>query len=162
MLSKYASSHWHPQLYIENAIGDLKEQIGYSAKRSEEDNQVYVNERREIKGLFWEKLELQHFPSDIQDLSISVTSMLYDDKVLLILDPDNISGVNREVFIDQQEWYLYKHVDSEERSVAEFILRSDEDEDERDIGSTVEDRKRPVLTVTCHAGLYLQLKKILS
>ncbi len=32
-LLKYAESHWHPQLFIENAIGDLKEQIRYSAKK---------------------------------------------------------------------------------------------------------------------------------
>jgi hypothetical protein len=26
-LPRYSDSHWHPQLYIENALGDLKEQI---------------------------------------------------------------------------------------------------------------------------------------
>ncbi|CAF1516119.1 unnamed protein product, partial [Adineta steineri] len=26
------------------------------------------------KGVFWEKLELQHFPTDVQDLSISIGS----------------------------------------------------------------------------------------
>ncbi len=72
LLDKYAESHWHPQLYIENALGDLKEQIKYSVKLSKEDNKIYICEHRDIKGLFWEKLELQHFPCDVQDLSISV------------------------------------------------------------------------------------------
>jgi hypothetical protein len=131
----------------------LKEQIRYTAKRSNDDNAFYVCEHRDIKGLFWEKLELQHFPCDVQDLSISVASTLYDDKVLLTADPNLLSGVNRESFVDQQEWSLYKHVDTEERYVTEFLGRDfDEDDDEP---NSKEDRKRSILTVTCHAGLYL-------
>ena len=63
-LKKYGETHWHPQLFIENAIGDLKEQITYSARRSA-DQLVYICEHREIKALLWEKLELYHFPSDV-------------------------------------------------------------------------------------------------
>jgi hypothetical protein len=153
--NKYAESNWHPQLYIENALGDLKEQIRYSARKSKRDNEIYVCEHRDIKGLFWEKLELHHFPADVQDLSISVGSMLYNDKVLLTADPYLLSGVNREAFVDQQEWTLYKHVDYEQRFVTEFLLQEDEDEDELYGGNYSEDRKRPILTVTCHACSYL-------
>src|SRR5690242_17031612 len=39
-LLKYAESNWHPQLYIENALGDLKEQIRYSAKLSKKDDEI--------------------------------------------------------------------------------------------------------------------------
>ena len=55
-------------------IGDLKEQIRYSAKinsKETNDNIKSVNIVI-VKGLFWEKLELQHFPSDVQELSISI------------------------------------------------------------------------------------------
>jgi hypothetical protein len=153
VLQKYANTHWHPQLYVENALGELKEQITYRVSKSGIDNNIYVCEQRDIKGLFWEKLELQHFPSDVQDLSISIASMLYDDKVLLTADPNLLSGINRESFVDQQEWSLYKHVDTEERYVTEFLGRDfDEDDDEP---NSKEDRKRSILTVTCHAGLYL-------
>ncbi len=155
-LLKYAESHWHPQLYIENALGDLKEQIRYSAKRSKDGNEFYVCEHRDVKGLFWEKLELHHFPSDVQDLSISVASMLYNDKVVLYPDPHHQSGVNREAFVDQQEWSLYQHVDTEQRYVKEFLLQdSDKDDDDtRENTDNIEDRKRSIITVTCHAGLY--------
>ena len=34
--------------------------------------------------------------------------MLYDDKVILVADPLLSSGVNRETFLDQQEWSLYQ------------------------------------------------------
>jgi hypothetical protein len=118
----------------------LKEQIRYTAKRSNDDNAFYVCEHRDIKDLFWEKLELQHFPCDVQDLSISIASMLYDDKVLLTADPNLLSGVNREAFVDQQEWSLYEHVDAERRYVTEFLLIDDEDHGEESDETTSEGR----------------------
>ena len=161
-LDKYAESHWHPQLYIENGLGDLKEQLKYTAKLNRDDNRIYICEHRIIKGLFWEKLELHHFPSDVQDLSISVTSMLFDDKVLLLADPYGLSGVNREAFVDQQEWSLYEHVDTEQRFVKDFVFRTGDDGGDEIDGAENwhsrargEDRKRSVLTVTCHAGEYV-------
>ena len=116
--------------------------------------QIYICEHRDVKGVFWEKLELEHFPSDVQDLSISIGSMLYDDKVILINDPHQLSGVNREAFVDQQEWSLYEHVDAQQRFAKEFLSRGgiDEEEEEGEEGSESEERKRSVLTVTCHAG----------
>ncbi|CAF1123039.1 unnamed protein product [Adineta ricciae] len=155
ILEKYSDSHWHPQLFIENSLGDLKEQIKYSAKRNTHDNHIYVCEHRIIKGLFWEKLELHHFPNDVQDLSISVTSMLYQDKVMLHPDPYNLSGVNREAFVDQQEWSLYEHVDAEERFVKDFLFltdANDDDEQQMKYQMNKEEPKRSTLTVTCHAA----------
>ena len=156
-LVNYQQNHWHPQLYIENAVGDLKEQIRYTAKRSKEDNEFYVCEHRDVKGLFWEKLELYHFPADVQDLSISIASMFYNDRVALQADPHYMSGVNREAFSDQQEWSLYPHVDTEQRYVKEFLFqkRQKNDDDEEDDENTIntEDRHRPIVTVTCHAGM---------
>jgi len=169
---KYSESNWHPQLYIENALGDLKEQIRYSAKKSKIDNQIYICEHRDIKGLFWEKLELQHFPSDVQDLSISIASILYNDKVLLIADPYHSSGINREAFVDQQEWSLYEHVDTQQRYIKEFLFQGedeeeeeeeeeeDNDEDDAPSAFTNKERNRSILTVTCHAGLFLFKIKI--
>jgi hypothetical protein len=153
-LVKYAESNWHPHLYIENGLGELKEQIKYSGRINQDDNKIYICEHRDIKGLFWEKLELYHFPSDVQDLSISVASMLYDDKVLLVVDPYRLSGINREAFVDQQEWSLYEHVDSEQRFIKDFFFRTgDEEEDDDRQKTNKEDRQRSIVTVTCHAGL---------
>ncbi len=149
-LIRYTESQWHPQLYIENALGDLKEQIRYSAKKSKIDSQIYICEHRDIKGLFWEKLELQHFPCDVQDLSISIASMLYDDKVILIADPYHLSGINREAFIDQQEWSLYEHVDTQQRFIKEFLFQN-KDEEQTKLNLN-DERKRSFLTISCHAG----------
>jgi len=163
-LIKYSELNWHPELYVENALGELKEQIRYSAKKSRIDHQIYICEHRDIKGLFWEKLELQHFPSDVQDLSISIASSLYDDRVVLLSDTHRTSGVNREAFVDQQEWSLYEHVDTQQRYIKEFLFRSgfDEEEeeqqhefDESSSSFTNKERRRSVLTVTCHAGLFV-------
>lgn len=160
---KYSETHWHPHLYIENGLGDLKEQIRYSAKRSKQDNQIYICEHRDVKGFFWEKLELQYFPTDVQDLSISIASMLYNDRVLLITDSCRLSGVNREAFVDQQEWKLYQHVDSQQRYVNEFLGinndnnqddDADTDDDEQSVVNNKQ-RKRSILTVTCHVGSYI-------
>ena len=81
--------------------------------------------------------------------------MFYDDKVILQADPHYLSGVNREAFVDQQEWSLYQHVDAEQRYVKEFLFQGDEKDDEEDGESTSnsEDRERSIITVTCHAGL---------
>jgi len=148
-LNKYAEYHWHPQLFIENALGDLNEQITYTVKRSN-DQLFYICEHRQIKGLFWEKLELYHFPSDVQELSISFGSTLYDDKVILIADPFRLSAINREAFVDQQEWSLYEHVITEQRFMKEFLMQ-EENEDDRQ-SNMEEGRKRSFLVVSCHAG----------
>ncbi|CAF4338015.1 unnamed protein product, partial [Rotaria sordida] len=101
-------------------------------------------------GYFWEKLELHHFPSDIQELTISVGSTLYDDKVILMPDPYYRSGINREAFIDQQEWSLYEHINAKQRFVEEFFSNISGDENiEMDSN---EGRKRSFVSVSCHAG----------
>lgn len=150
----YADNYWHPHLFIENAVGDLKEQISYSAKQ-QADQQIYVYEHRRINGLFWENLNLHHFPTDIQNLSISIGSMLYNDEVVLIADPYHPSSVNREPFTSQQEWLLYEHVDFEQRYVKEFLSQRDIEEDMS--LSNGNNRKRSFLTFSCHSGISFKI-----
>ena len=100
--------------------------------------------------MLWEKLELYHFPSDVQELSISVGSTFYNDRVILVADPVRLSSINREAFIDQQEWFLYEHVETEQRFVKEFLI-NDEIDDEVQT-SFQEERKRSFLVISCHAG----------
>ncbi|CAF1482483.1 unnamed protein product [Adineta steineri] len=161
-LEKYSQFHWHPQLYIENGLGDLKEQIKYSAKLNKENHTIDICEHRDIKGFFWEKLELQHFPSDIQGLSVSITSMFFIDKVILIADPNHFSGINREAFVDQQEWSLYEHIDTKQRFIYDFLFQTNDHDDDNDNRNNdnpelinicnTDNRQRSVLAVTCHAA----------
>ncbi|CAF3293206.1 unnamed protein product [Rotaria socialis] len=156
-------SRWSVELenLLPNLSSDEQQRLIYSATISRTDNKIYICEHRNIKGSFWEKLELYHFPSDVQELSISVGSMLYDDKVLLIVDPYYLSGINREVFIDQQEWSLFEHVDTKQRYLKEFLFQGGVEEynDEDDYGNTDnnnnnnnKDRNRSIFTVTCYAA----------
>ena len=56
---------WNPKLYIENSLGDPKEQIRYQVLYNDK-GEAYVSEKRVIKGTFMENLELDDFPFDVQ------------------------------------------------------------------------------------------------
>jgi hypothetical protein len=62
---------WDPQLYIDNAIGDVKEKdvkyrIGKYFDDIKQDWFLEVHMIKRIQGTFFEKLELYHFPFDVQ------------------------------------------------------------------------------------------------
>jgi len=52
--------HWEPELFIENAVGNLKQEIKYRVEKR--GNRTMIFETRTIKGIFWERLELWDFP----------------------------------------------------------------------------------------------------
>jgi hypothetical protein len=70
-----SATHWSPQLFIENAIGQIGEQDRWFtmkkilAKSDQSSSAPFVNvnicEHRRIKGVFWEKLELKHVNIDL-------------------------------------------------------------------------------------------------
>ena len=125
-LDKYDHKDWHLKLFFENAVKDLKQDTTRSAKKISED-QVCICEHRDIDGKFWENLKLKYFPSDVQKLTISIGSMLYNDEVILIQDPFYHSGVNRRRSESRKDWSLYEHVDVDAFFPAEYF-NSDDDE----------------------------------
>ena len=54
------NKHWNPQLYIENALQLTKEQINYEIERKG-DGTLWIIEKRNVKGIFWERLEYDIF-----------------------------------------------------------------------------------------------------
>jgi hypothetical protein len=64
------SIHWSPQLFIENAIAQIGDQDKWftikkvNSELTQPSSPLYVNidicEHRRMKGIFWEKLELNH------------------------------------------------------------------------------------------------------
>ncbi len=56
---------WNPLVYIENILTESKDQHWMSA-RAEDDGQVMVTERRRLRAIFLETLELNDFPLDVQ------------------------------------------------------------------------------------------------
>ena len=57
--------YWNPRIYVENNLGEPKENVwstlSYNAK-----GEATIYERRRIKGCFLENLELDEFPFDTQ------------------------------------------------------------------------------------------------
>ncbi|CAF1064987.1 unnamed protein product, partial [Didymodactylos carnosus] len=147
--------HWTPELFIENAIGQIGEQAKwFTIKKLDQPLtcalatisttlNIEICEHRRINGVFWEKLELNHFPADVQDLTISLTTHHYVEHVILKEDENLSSGVNREAFVDQQEWILYEHVATDRREIKEEYSLEEE---------SLEQRKHPVFSVTCRAA----------
>uniref|UniRef100_A0A1I8JL89 Cadherin domain-containing protein n=1 Tax=Macrostomum lignano TaxID=282301 RepID=A0A1I8JL89_9PLAT len=131
------SKSWTPKLYIENTIGEGKEQV-YQMISFNEVGHAFLFEKRRVSGVFLENLELNHFPFDVQDLTITVASNLSSAEIRLVNDPDEPHRINKQSFVDEQEWFLYKHIDTEQRELAcEYADQS----------ST-----RPALSVKCRAA----------
>ena len=53
-------NHWEPEIFVSNAMGNLKTEVKYRIEKIDTKTRVY--EMRQIKGFFWEKLELGDFP----------------------------------------------------------------------------------------------------
>ena len=71
---------WSPNIFVENAIGDLKEEIRHKLEIVEKSSNgngeltynynnltVKVCEMRKVRGIFYERLELYDFPMDLQE-----------------------------------------------------------------------------------------------
>ena len=59
--------NWNPKLYIENSVYDKFDQkIEYEIKHAVGNNKTLIIETRLIHGVFWERMELNDFPFDIQ------------------------------------------------------------------------------------------------
>jgi len=61
--------NWTPQLFIENAIGQITEEKWFTIKKNIQENlgalsppivNLHLCEHHRVKGVFWEKLELNH------------------------------------------------------------------------------------------------------
>ena len=147
-LSKdFTENNWHPQLFLLNVAKDSREEIKYSIKKY--PSRIQIREFRDVHGSFHSKFDLHHFPTDIQELSVSIGSALFDREVTLEVDPDRASGINREAFVDQQEWTLYDHIQTRTTFIRGFLFQNDDDQE---LDTPGHERKRSILTISCHAG----------
>ena len=144
----YSETNWHPQLFLLNIGKDGKEEIKYSMKKH--GSQLQIREFRDVHGNFHSKFDLHHFPTDIQELSVSIGSALFDSEVTLEADPNRASGINREAFIDQQEWKLYDHIETRTKFIKGFLFQNDDD---NELDTPGHERKRSIITIACHAGI---------
>lgn len=100
---------WNPNLYIKNALGDVKEEVICELVDSSDkpirnihqttDDIIYVFELRKVIGTFWETLELNSFPVDVQQLSLQIVTRCSIDECVLVENRFHPSIANREAFL---------------------------------------------------------------
>jgi hypothetical protein len=56
---------WNPLLYIDNVLSETKEATWLAATVNHK-GEAYILERRRVRGVFMENLELNDFPLDVQ------------------------------------------------------------------------------------------------
>jgi hypothetical protein len=83
-----------------------------------------------------------------QDLTVTLISELPDTEVVLEADPKQLSTINTEMFVDEQEWRLYDAVETIKDRIVKFYQLD-----------TVDNRSHSVLSCRTHAsrrpGFYL-------
>lgn len=114
------NKYWNPKIYVENSLNDPKQTVYYKVKKELIDTNVGQNELnssqsktftkfwlyeyRKIKGHFFEKLDLQYFPLDVQGLSIIVTTFKSNKEVSLIHNTKKSSIINNNLTVDKNIW----------------------------------------------------------
>ena len=104
--------HWIPQLYIDNSLNDVKEDVEYKVVYEKKFRRFMIYEIRKLKGLFWEHLELERFPLDIQSLNITLTTKTPGDIVNLILLDKPVRQLDDQIRnnLDKSLWELQNTV----------------------------------------------------
>ncbi|CAH8490440.1 unnamed protein product [Schistosoma rodhaini] len=128
---------WNPLILIDNILSESKEQHWIITERNEND-EIFIVERRRLRGVFLETLELNDFPLDVQDLTITLTSERPESEVELIPDKYEPCRINLQTLVDQQEWRLHEHIEVTRRSATQEYTNSSQ--------------SHPCISVTCRAA----------
>ena len=131
------SYYWNPNLYVENAQSQTKEKV-WSTAVLDEIGECYIIERRRMKGVFAETLELNDFPFDCQDLTVTITTERSEKELELVPDLKEDSAVNLTQFVEQQEWTIHQYIETN------IALRFNE--------YSYSKQKHPVFAVTSRAS----------
>jgi hypothetical protein len=112
------------QIVIHQSKSDLNKSDCICTKMCDLDERqqkpgCLVIERRRINGMFWQLLDLKDFPSDVQNLTLTISTSKHSSEISLLHSREKYSSVNVNCFLDHQEWHLYKHV-----RVKEFLRES--------------------------------------
>jgi hypothetical protein len=110
----------------EISSNDLNNNNNTHKNNSTKTTTFWMYEYRKMKGYFFEKLELNFFPFDIQDLSIIITTFKQNRELRLVQNRDKHSLVNSKITVDRHIWHIYHHVDVK----LEYENNSDDDEND--------------------------------
>ncbi|KAK6185720.1 hypothetical protein SNE40_007893 [Patella caerulea] len=118
------ANYWIPKLSIMNTDGELEWNRRSFTVQLKEPGYTYpiVLLLWRFKGKFRENLELEHFPFDVQDLTVQVTTERSSSEVELIEDQHSLCTVNIKTFQDAQEWSIYEHVETfRDQTTQEYV-----------------------------------------
>ncbi|ELT89942.1 hypothetical protein CAPTEDRAFT_186471 [Capitella teleta] len=90
--------YWSSKLNVDNLLADTSD-VTWKQIRWSDEGEATVYEKRRIKGTFLENMELNEFPFDYQDLSVTVISGLSENEIALENDDIEISNINIQFFI---------------------------------------------------------------
>ncbi|KXJ08495.1 ligand-gated ion channel 50 [Exaiptasia diaphana] len=103
------SQEWHPRIVFFNALViDKMEKRRFIEE--DEDDIPYAYETFRIFGTFRENLELDHFPLDYQELTITLMSDWTDKMVKFQKDMKRKDWIRPETFTAVQQWNLQRFV----------------------------------------------------
>ncbi|XP_052796254.1 uncharacterized protein LOC128228793 [Mya arenaria] len=114
--------YWTPQLVLQNIFEDPKEKVWHEV-RLKGRGEAYIYEMRRIKGKFFEKMELNTFPFDVQSISLVLSSELTNNKLEIVEDMDEVSCIYVDCFSDSQEWELHNFVELEPLEISAQYTR---------------------------------------
>ena len=107
-------SMWDPSYYFMNAVNIEDHELNKSI-RSGNPPQVILECR--IIGTFKEVLEINKFPFDYQDLSLTLTSNCHADELTFVKDQEVEDNIYTEYFYPKQEWDLRPHVMTKQQTL---------------------------------------------
>jgi len=109
---------WRPELFIENSLSNVKEEISLKCVYADDTKQtIMVSEIRKVSGLFHECLELESFPMDIQNLSIRIATRKSGKKVNFILMQPTLTQVTISSTLDKSMWHIHKLVKTQQENI---------------------------------------------
>ncbi|XP_069101954.1 glycine receptor subunit alpha-4-like isoform X2 [Argopecten irradians] len=107
-----SDKYWNPDLVIRNRT-ESAQRKKWCVLWFNSSGEAFIVEKRRIKGVFTEKMELQDFPFDSQNLSVVLTSDRSVKEVILEEDSEFLSTIDVTNFADEQEWCLKDYVESD-------------------------------------------------
>lgn len=119
------SQFWNPELIIQNIFEDPKQKTWHEVRHTSK-GEAYIYEMRRLKGKFYETMELNDFPFDVQGISVVLSSELTKDSVELIEDKEDLSCIYADCFSDSQEWELHDFVDVDPLDISAQYSRARE------------------------------------
>ncbi|GFS23764.1 gamma-aminobutyric acid receptor subunit gamma-2 [Elysia marginata] len=97
------SEMWNPGINIQNLLQTTYDKT-WRVMEFTSIGEVFVVEKRRVKGTFSESMELEDFPFDTQHLSVVLTAE--ESEVELVEDAREPSLVSHLSFVDEQEWLI--------------------------------------------------------